>query len=181
MNKTNSLIVRALRKIKRTIYAPFQRSLLDRHGMNVNFGGWVKGNLENVVVGNNVYFGDNNLFLSSNAKVIIGDNVVFGPNVTVITGDHRTDLVGRTIISVTEKEKRPENDQNVFFMGDNWIGANAIILKGVTIGKGAVIAAGAIVTKDVSPYEIVGGVPAKRIGFRFQEDEIKQHESMLYK
>jgi len=47
-----------------------------------------------------------------------------------------------------------------------WIGVNATILKGVTIGEGAVVAAGAVVTKDVEPYTIVGGVPAKKIGER---------------
>ena len=47
-----------------------------------------------------------------------------------------------------------------------WVGSNAVILPNVTIGKGAVIGAGAVVTKDVSDFEIVGGVPAKKIGSR---------------
>ena len=55
---------------------------------------------------------------------------------------------------------------------DVWIGANVIILPGVTIGDGAVLAAGAVVTKDVEPYAIVGGVPAKRIRYRFTKEII---------
>ena len=57
---------------------------------------------------------------------------------------------------------------------DVWIGANAIILPGINIGDGAVVAAGAVVTKDVEPYQIVGGVPAKHIRFRFDEGVIKE-------
>ena len=124
--------------------------------------------------------GKNNLFLCSRAKIIIGDHVMFGPNVTVITGRHRSDMVGRYMITVADEEKRPEDDQEVVFVGDNWIGANATILKGVTIGRGAVVAAGAVVTKSVPPYTICGGVPAKTIKNRFTEQELEKHEMMLY-
>ena len=59
----------------------------------------------------------------------------------------------------------------VIIGNDVWIGANVIILPGVNIGHGAVIAAGAVVTKDVEPYAIVGGVPAKLIKYRFNAEE----------
>ncbi len=69
----------------------------------------------------------------------------------------------------------PQKKQPKVLIGnDVLISLNAIILRGVTIGDGAVIAAGAVVTKDVKPYEIVGGVPAKHIGYRFNEDEINK-------
>lgn len=61
---------------------------------------------------------------------------------------------------------------NVIIEDDVWIGFNSIILNGVKVGKGAVIGAGAVVTKDVLPYSIVGGVPAKFIKFRFSEETI---------
>jgi len=57
---------------------------------------------------------------------------------------------------------------------DVWIGAGAVLLSGVSIGNGAVIGANAVVTKNFPPYSILGGVPAKLIGFRFQEKE--RHE-----
>ena len=130
-----------------------------------NIGHNVTGNLENVICGNNVSLGGDNLFLSSNAKVRIGDNVMFGPRVTVITGDHRIDVTGMPMIQVTEK--LPENDQDVVFEGDNWIGANVTILKGVTVGEGAVIAAGAVVTRNVEKYSVWGGIPARKLRDRF--------------
>lgn len=104
---------------------------------------------------------------------------MFGPHVFMITGGHRMDVIGRYMKDIRNDEKLPENDQNIVVEGDNWIGANAIILKGVTIGKGAVVAAGAIVTKDVPPYAVVGGVPAKIIKMRFDMQSIRDHEKML--
>lgn len=124
--------------------------------------------IENIEVANNVAFGSGLKVLSTRAKVSIGNDVMFGPNVTVITGDHRIDILDRPMISLTDKDKLPENDQDIVFEGDNWIGANATILKGVKIGYGAVVAAGAVVTQDVTPYAIVGGVPAKKIRNRYR-------------
>ena len=85
------------------------------------------------------------------------------------------DIVGRTMISVTNEEKRPEDDKDIIFEGDNWVGANATILKGVTIGQGSVIAAGSVVTRDVPQFSIVGGVPAKVIKMRFSEEMVQAH------
>ena len=150
-------------------------------GKNVTFGKYSNITFKNLYIGNNVYFGPNTTILCSNAKVTIGDDVMFGPNVTIITGNHRTNLVGRTMISITENEKLPENDQEVEIKNDVWIGANAIILKGVTIGRGSIIGAGSVVTKNVPNYSIVGGNPAKLIKMRFTEKEIIKHEEILKK
>ena len=86
---------------------------------------------------------------------------MFGPNCSIITGDHRIDIVGKYMQEVTVAEKKPENDMPVVIEGDNWIGANALILKGVTVGKGAVVAAGSVVTHNVPSYSIVGGCRPK--------------------
>ena len=124
--------------------------------------------IENIHLGDRVVLGANVIILSTRAKLYIGDDVMFGPNVTVITGDHRLDIKGRPMISIRDDEKLPENDQDIIIENDVWIGANATILKGVTIHTGSVISAGAVVTKDVEPYTIVGGVPAKTIKKRFE-------------
>ena len=66
------------------------------------------------------------------------------------------------------------------YIGDDvWIGKHSVIMTGVKIGNGAIVAAGSVVTKDVEPYTIVGGVPAKFIKMRFTDEEIKLHEAML--
>jgi acetyltransferase-like isoleucine patch superfamily enzyme len=127
------------------------------------------------------------MLLCSMAKCIIRDHVVFGPNVTVITGNHRTDIVGKYISDITEDDKwimvngQRENpyDKDVIFEGDNWIGANVTILKGVRIGFGAIVAAGAVVTKDCEPYCVYGGIPAGCISKRFNEEQIQKHEELL--
>lgn len=132
-------------------------------------------------IGDHVYLGPNTRILATRAEVQIGSYVMFGPGVTVVTGDHRIDCVGKYMLEVKDTDKLPENDQPVVFQGDNWIGANAIILKGVTIGEGAVVAAGSVVTKDVAPYTIVGGVPAKYIGDRFTPEELMEHCHLIKK
>ncbi len=73
-----------------------------------------------------------------------------------------------------------KEEERVKIGHDVWIGANAIILDGVTIDNGAIIAAGAVVTKDVALFEIVGGVPAKHIRFRFSPEEIEAIEKSAW-
>lgn len=75
--------------------------------------------------------------------------------------------------SATMKLARTEPKRRVVIGNDCWIGDGVKILSGVTIGDGAVLAAACVVTKDVAPYEIVGGIPARHIGWRFDEATIK--------
>ncbi len=148
-------------------------------GSNVSFPHDVKLYGHNIHIGNNVIIGSGSLLMCTEAPIVIKDNVMFGPRVTVITGNHRIDYVGKYMFDVKGADKLPENDQPVEFEGDNWIGANATILKGVTIGKGAVVAAGAVVTKDVPPYTVVGGVPAHYLQDRFTKEQLQQHLEIL--
>ena len=166
--------------LNRFIVSKMKCALLESVGTNVRIGiGAQAVPWSNVSVEDHVSIGSNNLFLCTRAKIHIGDHVMFGPNVTVITGRHRIDLIGRYMITVTDDEKRPEDDLEVVFEGDNWIGANVTILQGVTVGRGSVIAAGAVVTKDVPAYTIVGGVPAKQIKDRFNEHDLKEHKRII--
>ena len=80
---------------------------------------------------------------------------------------------------MTTEDKLPENDLPVVIEDGCWIGANVTILKGVRVGRGSVIAAGAVVTKSCEPYSIIGGVPAKLIKMRFTPEQIAEHERLL--
>jgi len=110
----------------------------------------------NISIGDNVYF-NRNVFITARDPVSIGDDVLIGPNVVINTGNHT--FSDRNVPIV----KQGHTSERIVIEDDVWIAANAIILKGVTIGKGAVVAAGAVVNKNVAPYTVVGGVPAKKI------------------
>lgn len=135
--------------------------------------------LENLSVGDGTSIPKGSTFYCTNAELIIGKKVIFGPKPTIITGDHRIDIIGKHIIDVTTEDKLPENDLPVVIEDGCWIGANVTILKGVRVGRGSVIAAGAVVTKSCEPYSIIGGVPAKLIKMRFTPEQIAEHERLL--
>lgn len=91
----------------------------------------------------------------------IGSDVMMGPECMIFTTNHE---YSRRDIPMNQQGNQKE--QPVQIMDDVWIGGRSIILPGVTIGQGAIVAAGAVVTKDVPPFAIVGGVPARLIGYR---------------
>ena len=93
-----------------------------------------------------------------NGEVIIGNDVMMGPEVVIYTSGHKYDRTDIPMWKQGSTEAKP-----VVIKDDVWIGRRAIILPGVTIGTGVVIGAGAVVTKDVPDYAVVGGVPAKVI------------------
>lgn len=135
--------------------------------------------LWNLSIGDGTSIPKGSTIYCTDAPLTIGRKVIFGPRPTIITGDHRTDIIGKYIIDVTVQEKLPENDQPVVIEDDVWCGANVTILKGVTIGRGSVVAAGAVVTKSFPPYSIIGGVPARLLKKRFSETEIREHERII--
>lgn len=115
-------------------------------------------NPKNIVIGEDSILGDH-IFLDGRDQLIIGSHVDIASNVAIYNSEH--DLNSSDFHAINESV---EIHDYVF------IGPRAIILPGVKIGKGAVVAAGAVVTKDVSDFEIVGGVPAKVIGERKNKD-----------
>lgn len=114
---------------------------------------------EGLIIGNNVGIAQN-CFIQVRGNVKIGDNVIFGPNVSVFSENHNFERLDIPI------KDQGENRKGVEIESDVWIGTGAKILDGVKIGRGSIIAAGAIVNKDVPPFSIAAGIPAKIIKTR---------------
>jgi len=161
------------------LLARLYRARFARTGTNFSFDPLGVYSYQNIYVGDNVNLGYRPILIAAQSKIVIGNQVMFGPQVTIRGGNHRIDLLGRHMASVKVKEKRPEDDPGVVIEDDVWIGTRAIILAGVTIGRGAVVAAGAVVTKPVPPYAIVAGSPARILRMRWSEIEIAEHEHLL--
>lgn len=114
---------------------------------------------EGLKIGNNSSIGPYS-YIGCSGYIEIGENVMMSPRVSIYAENH---LFDHPELTIKEQGVRREF---VKIEDDCWIAANTVILAGVTIGRGSVIAAGSVVTKDVLPYSIVGGVPAKLIKHR---------------
>lgn len=108
-------------------------------------------------------------------RVTAGRYVMFGADVSVVGADHRFDLPGTPMIF----SGRPELPETTI-EDDVWLGGRSILMAGVTIGRGAIVAAGSVVTRDVPPFSVVAGVPARVIRKRFDDpDDERKHDEML--
>lgn len=167
------------------LWAPVWKRCMKHCGQNVYLrpmSSDIKG-LNNLSIGDGTSIPKGSTIYCTLAPLTIGKKVIFGPHPTIITGDHRIDLIGKYIIDVTDDDKLEDGvnkyDAPVVIEDDVWCGANVTILKGVTIGRGSVVAAGAVVTKSFPPYSIIGGIPAKLLKMRFTPEEIAEHEKKL--
>jgi maltose O-acetyltransferase len=116
--------------------------------------GGPRGSARQLKIGARCYF-TTPLYLDLNAEIVIGDQVTIGRHVQLITAGHE---IGPSDYRCGQNRPEP------IHIGDgSWIGAGAIILPGVKLGAGCVVAAGAVVSNDVAPNTLVGGVPARPI------------------
>jgi acetyltransferase-like isoleucine patch superfamily enzyme len=115
-------------------------------------------------VGRNTYIGENNNIRVADAPVIIGDNCMISQMVSLISSNHQVGPPS-TLLSQSGLDRKKSG---IRIGNDVWIGCNVVVLPGTSIGDGAVIGAGSVVTADVAPYQVVGGNPARMIRTREQ-------------
>lgn len=141
-------------------------------------------NKRNFYIYENSNITENSIIMNTRAKFILKKNCITAIGLLVITGNHLY-FPGMWIKDISDSvkdalDKEHKTDQDVVVNEDVWIGSRVTLLSGVHVGRGAIIAAGAVVNKSVPPYAIVGGVPAKFIRFKWTIEEIMEHEKKLY-
>lgn len=157
-------------------------SLLSHFNPQTKFEGynviWEGAVVSNSHIGKGTYIGTN----SRLTNCYIGRFCSIAADVSVITGNHPSNFISTSPsffsllkqngLIYTDKQKFDEILPQTKICNDVWIGEGGIIMGGTTIGDGAIIGAGAVVVKDVPPYAVVGGVPAKVIKYRFEQPVI---------
>ena len=142
-------------------------------GKHLFVGGEFKGFGKHVHLGNNVNFNDN-VFINGSGEVHIGSYFHTGVNLTIISSNHNFENATSIPYDKTRIHKK------VIIKDFVWCGNNVTIIPGITIGEGAIIAAGAVVVKDVPDCAIVGGNPAQLIRYRNKEEFYRLKEEKKY-
>lgn len=161
------------------IYRKYQIATGFHGGRGISM--WAKDFIE---IGKNFYMG---AYSQIGCNTKIGNNVIFGSYVSLVGRyDHHYQQIGvptRKASQIRDKDYDWKGiNSNVIIEDDVWVGHKTIILSGVRIGRGSIIAAGSVVTKNVESYAIYGGVPAKKITDRFENSyDVAKHEKILYK
>lgn len=152
-------------------------------GNNTTFGrGTVLWTPHQMIIGDNVYIGK---YCTLQADIRMGNNIEIANTVGLIGKyDHDYSKIGVNIKDapwIGDKDYSFKGlNQKIIIDDDVWIGYGAVVFTGVHINRGAIVAAGSIVIKDVPAYAIVAGNPAKIKGYRFSEEEMREHEKIMY-
>ncbi len=166
-NKKNHVKIRSL-----------NANLSSEYGKNVIIAEetWISKNVE---IGDFTYINKGSSVFS---KCTIGKYCSISSNVTIGAKEHNYNMVTTHPILYDKKYSKKNicfesTAEKIEIGNDVWIGIGVVVLRGVKVGNGAVLGAGSVITKDVPPYSIVGGVPAKIIKYRFDENKIKEIEA----
>lgn len=182
MKEAKNWILAAARHARTNIYILRSGGLV-KAGDGLHIGKnarlWAPNSIE---IGRQVYLGAD---VHIECDCIIGDYAILANRVAIIgRHDHDYSTVGVPIrfgywIGSRHTTSKLDRIEGVAIEADVWVGFGALILSGVKVGRGAIVAAGSVLTKDVAPYDIVAGVPAKKIGCRFTQDQLYEHEQRL--
>lgn len=159
-------VVEKLGKLFLVARGKYLTHLLHRYGSQgrITGGGYVKiVRPENIYIGRGSYINGGMIRASKNARIMIGDNCMISYGVHLRTDSHQHSNPSIPMCEQGSIEK------NIVIGDDVWIGYGAQIMAGCSVGKGSIVGAGAVVTKDVPPYTVVGGVPARVIRSRLKE------------
>jgi acetyltransferase-like isoleucine patch superfamily enzyme len=129
---------------------------------------------ENFFLGDGVFIGSHAVMSADGVPVSIGDDTVIGPLFCLMAGDHAFDVPG-----VLLRESSRGRNEAIRIGRNVWIGARVTVLKGVTIGDAAIVGAGAVVTRDVPPFAIVAGNPARFIRWRLEGEDQERHRAFV--
>ncbi len=163
--------------LKRTVWRRYKIGPHFHAGARVRL--WAKQRLE---IGSHFYIGRDSQI---EADCIIGDYVIFGNKVAIVGKyDHHFQQVGTPIRISSQIRDETYNwkglQEITIIENDVWVGYGSIIMCGLIIGQGSIIAAGSVVTKNVEPYSIYGGNPARKIKNRFEtKEEQDQHHQLV--
>lgn len=141
-------------------------------------------NHANLIMEENTVLSGGTTIMNTRAKFIVKRNSGAAFGLAVVTGNHMV-VPGMWLKDVTdhvkdELDRNHEYDKDVVIEEDVWVGARAVLLSGVTVGRGSIVGAGSVVRSNVPPYAIVAGNPAKIVGFKFTPNVIVEHEELLY-
>jgi acetyltransferase-like isoleucine patch superfamily enzyme len=182
------MIIKCIRRICRRSWLNLYRLYAVRDnvalGKNIHIGiGSILEAPKCLTIGDNVYIGK---YCTIECDGHIGNYVLIGNKVGLVGKyDHDFSCIGKPIRTapwIGDNDYAGKGKTgNLIIEDDVWIGFGAIVLSGLKIGRGAIIAAGAVVTKDVQPYSIMAGNPARKISERFNQIEIIKHEEIIYR
>ena len=181
MFKRVKRIIKGLRVLYNQYVAPNYYKYGEK-GVNayINLPATIVG-AENIYIGENVSIGPYSILTAPVTRIIIKRNSYSGPKLFISTGNHylKKGYFSRLLTNEDKKRDGANLNWDVVIEEDVWMGANVTVLC-KHIGRGAVIAAGAVCVKDIPPYTIWGGVPAKMLKMRMSVDDIIEHELALY-
>lgn len=193
MERNSKELIRLMSKIKDNRFVRGLYTLYRRYfGYSRKSFGYLGKNVKlipplNIFNPNNIFMYENTKIEDSTISAAIGKFIMkkysaAAEGLSVHTGNHMM-IVGKFYRTITNEDKNKSGqvfDKDVIVEEDCWIGCNVTLLAGAHIGRGSIVAAGAVVNKSTPPYAVIGGIPAKVIKFKWTVDDILKHEAILY-